>query len=96
MSEKTLRNHIAKLKALEAEKKELEKQISKLQEGIKQEMRNRGTDEAATGDWMVRFKAVVSNKFQTKEFAAAHPRLYKKYIAPAESMRFTVSELVQS
>jgi len=31
----------------------------------------------AIGDWTVRFKAVISNKFNSKAFAADHPILYK-------------------
>ena len=39
---------------------------------------------------MVRFKAVISNKFQTKAFAADHPKLYQKHMGQSQTMRFTV------
>lgn len=92
MTQKTLQKKVDQLKQLQAQKKAVESQISVLQVEIKAEMMNRGTDETAVGDWVVRFKTVVSNKFNSKQFATDHPRLYKKYLAQSESMRFTVVE----
>jgi len=94
MSDRSLRNRVERLKALEQQRKETEKQIEVLQAEIKQEMQARGADEATVGDWMVRFKAVISSRFNAKSFAADHPRLYKKYMAESQSMRFTVTETV--
>jgi predicted phage-related endonuclease len=90
MSEKTLLKKVNTLKELEVQKKALENQMSVLQEEIKREMEARGSEEAAIGDWIVRFKAVMSNKFNSKAFATDHPILYKKYMASAQTMRFTV------
>ena len=46
--------------------------------------------ELLQGDWMVRFKAVISNKFNARAFAADHPKLYQKYMGQSQTMRFTV------
>lgn len=92
MTQRTLTKKVDHLKQLEKEKKAIESQIAAPQGEIKQEMQNRGTDETTVGDWMVRFKAVASNKFNAKQFAADHPILYKKYMAQSKSMRFTVVE----
>ena len=62
MTQRTLQNRISQLKQLEV-----------LQAEIKQEMKNRGTDETTVGNWIVRFKAVASNKFSSKQFKADHP-----------------------
>lgn len=91
MSDKSLKNRVEKLKALEQQKKVIEKQIEAVQQEIKNEMRIRETDETVAGEWIVRFKEVVSNRFNAKAFAADHPRLYKKYMASSQSMRFTIS-----
>lgn len=91
MSDKSLKNRIEKLKKLEAEKKAVEKQIEVVQLEIKNELKIRGTDEATAGDWIVRFKDIVSNRFNVKGFAADHPKLYQKYMVQAQSMRFTIS-----
>lgn len=90
MSERTLFKKVNELKALEARKKAIEKQMEALQEEIKKEMQARGQEETEIGDWVVRFKAVISNKFNAKAFAADHPRLYQKYMGQSQSMRFTV------
>ena len=79
MSERTLLKKVNELKVLEAQKKAIEKQ-----------MQARGQEETEVGDWVVRFKAVISNKFNAKAFAADHPRLYQKYMGQSQSMRFTV------
>ena len=90
MSERTLLKKVNCLKNLEIQKKSIEKQMTDLQEEIKKEMEARGADEASIGDWIVRFKAVMSNKFNRKAFAADHPILYKKYMASSQTMRFTI------
>lgn len=90
MSEKTLLRKVNKLKELEAQKNELEKQMDEIKNEIKEEMKSRGTEEVAVGDWMVRFKAVLSSRFDSKAFALSHPRLYQKYMIPSQTMRFTV------
>lgn len=79
MSERTLLKKVNELKALESEKKAIEKQVAQLQEDIKAELQQMDQEETEAGDWVVRFKAVISNKFNTKAFAAEHPKLYKKY-----------------
>lgn len=90
MSERTLLKKVNGLKDLEIQKKSIEKQMADLQEEIKKEMEARGSEEASIGDWIVRFKAVMSNKFNSKAFAADHPILYKKYVASSQTMRFTI------
>ena len=91
MSERTLLKKVNDLKALEAQKKVIEKQMEALQEDIKKEMQARGQEETEVGDWMVRFKVVISNKFNAKAFAADHPKLYQKYMGQSQAMRFTVN-----
>lgn len=90
MTDKTLEKKVAQIKKLEEQKKAIEKQMEAIQEEVKQEMKTRGAEEAAVGDWMVRFKAVISSRFNAKAFAADHPKLYQKYTAPSQTMRFTV------
>ena len=77
MSERTLLKKVKTLKELEAQKKALEKQVAAVQEEIKKEMEARGSEEAEIGDWIVRFKSVMSNKFNSKAFAADHPFFIK-------------------
>lgn len=90
MCEKTLLKKVDALKQLETQKKAIEAQMTGLQGEIKKEMEARGADEAAVGDWIVRFKEILSTKFNAKAFATDHPKLYKKYMTPSRTMRFTV------
>ena len=90
MTQKTLLKKVNTLKTLEERKKAIEKQMEIIQEEVKQELQARGTEEEAVGDWMVRFKAVISNKFNARAFAADHPKLYQKYMGQSQTMRFTV------
>lgn len=90
MSERTLLNKVNSLKELEVQKKAIENLMTAVQEEIKKEMKARGAEEAAIGDWIVRFKTVMSIKFNSKAFAADHPILYKKYMVSSQTMRFTV------
>lgn len=93
MSDRSLRNRVDKLKALETQKKAIEKQMESLQEEIKAEMKVRGTDETTVGDWLVRFKSIAANRFQTSGFKADHPKLYQKYMAQSPSERFTITTI---
>ncbi|MCC8025812.1 MAG: hypothetical protein LIP16_11015 [Clostridium sp.] len=90
MSERTLLKKVNDLKALAAQKKAIEKQMTDIQEDIKKELQARGQEETEIGDWVVRFRAVISNKFNAKSFAANHLKLYQKYMSQSQTMRFTV------
>ena len=90
MGEKAIENRIKKLKAIEEQMKALELEADTLKEEIKKEMKARGAEEVVIGDWIVKFKSIMSNKFNSKAFAADHPILYKKYMASSQTMRFTV------
>ena len=68
MGERAIENRIKKMKALEEQKKELEAQISSLQEEIKKEMENKGLEEMKAGIFIVRFTNVLSNRFDTKSY----------------------------
>lgn len=77
MGERAIENRIKKLKALEEQKKELETQISELQEEIKKDMEIKGVEEMKIGIFIVRFTSVLSNRFDTKAFKEKYDALYK-------------------
>ena len=53
MGERAIENRIKKLKALEEQKKELEAQISGLQEEIKKDMEAKGIEEMQAGIFII-------------------------------------------
>jgi len=91
MGSRALENRIKRLKAIEARQKELEQQAEAIKAEIKKEMEAQGTDELHTGNFIIRWKSIISNKFDSKRFQADHKALYDQYLKPAESRRFTIA-----
>ena len=90
LGDKAIENRINKIKYLEDEKKNIDAQIEALKNEIKTEMTNRGVDECRTANFVVRFKEIISNNFDSKRFKADMPDLYDTYTTVRKSMRFTI------
>ena len=90
MGERALENRIKKLRELEAQQKKLEEQAEKIKEEIKADMQAKGKKEIHTGNFVVRLKEVVTNRFDSKLFAKEHKSLYEAYTKKQSSMRFTI------
>jgi len=90
MTMKQIENRVKKLKALEGQQKELEKQIEEIKTEIKADMERKGLDEQQAGDYTVRFTTVTSNKFDSKSFKAVHSGLYNQFLKTAVSKRFSI------
>ena len=91
MGDRALENRIRKIKELEAQKKELDAQICALNEEIKQDMTSKQLEEHRTKNFIIRFKMIFSNSFDSKRFKAENPDLYAKYLVSGSCMRFTIS-----
>lgn len=91
MGTRALNNRIEKIKELERQKAELEKQIENLKAEVKEEMENKGVNEIDTGLYIVRFKDVTTNKFDSKAFKAEHLDLYNAYLKAAVGKRFSIA-----
>lgn len=70
---------------------ELDTENEALKDAIKAEMSTRRTDEIQVDVFTVRYKPVITNKFDTVAFKASCTDLYSKYIKKIESKRFTIS-----
>lgn len=77
--------------------REKEKMISELQETIdeakneiKAELDSRGETEINTGAYIVRYKEVVSNRFDSKSLKKDNEELYNLYLKESISKRFTI------
>jgi len=91
MGNRALENRINRLKEIEAAQKDLERQAEIIKTEIKAAMEAQGTEELNTGNFIVRWKSIITNKFDSKSFQAEHKCLYDQYIKQAESRRFTVA-----
>lgn len=91
MTDKMIDNRVKKLQALEAKQAALEEQASAIRAELKSEMEARRVDEVKTAHGIVRWKQILSQRFDSSAFKGQYPRLYEAYLIPAFSRRFTVA-----
>lgn len=91
MTERMISNRIRKLKELENERGELDKQIEALKDEIKEDMDSKGLEEQQVGDYVVRFITVVTNRFDSSRLKKDHAELYSRYLKETSCRRFTVA-----
>lgn len=70
--------------------KELEAETDSLKDDIKTLMTAEQKDELTVDVFTVRYKPVVSNRFDSTAFKATHAELYSQYSKATESRRFTI------
>ena len=91
MTERMISNRIRKLKELENQRAELDKQIEALKDEIKEDMDSKGLEEQKVGDYVVRFITVVTNRFDSSRLKKEHADLCSRYLKETSSRRFTVA-----
>ena len=91
MGVRAFENRIKKLKELEEQKKAIEDQMDTIREEVKADMQAKGQEEVKAGNFIVRLKEVISNRFDTKSFKEDHKSLYEAYTHTQSSLRFTIA-----
>lgn len=91
MGTRALNNRVKKFKELERQKAELEKAIEELKAEIKAEMKSKDVKELNTGLYVIRFKEVITNRFDSKTFKMDYTELYNEYLKAAVSKRFSIA-----
>lgn len=91
MSMNELTKKVRELKELKAMADELAAEITAIEDDLKAEMTAQGVDEMTVDVFKLRYKTVVSSRFDSKAFKATHEELYKQYSKPTECRRFTVA-----
>lgn len=91
MTERQIENRVKKLHQIEAQRKELEAQEKALKEEIKADMESKGTDELRTKNFIIRWKEIISNSFDSKALKAALPDVYGQFLKQSASKRFTIA-----
>lgn len=86
-----IENRINKLKAIEAQQEALEAQANAIRAEIKAAMEQQGVDELHTKNFIVRWKEVITSRFDSKAFKTAQPELFNAYSKPATTRRFTIA-----
>lgn len=90
MGERAIENRVRKIRELEAQKKLLEEQINSLKGEIKDDMLQKGIDECRTKNFIVRWKEIISNSFDSKRFRVENPKAYSSYLVSSRCKRFTI------
>lgn len=70
---------------------ELDAENEALKDAIKAEMSTRNTDEIQVDVFKVKYKPVISNKFDSNAFKERFSDLYKSFLKRTECKRFTIS-----
>ena len=91
MSKIELLAKIELLNKYEAMIDELKAEADTVRNSIKAEMEAREVEELIAGQYIVRYTAVLSNRFDSTAFKKVLPELYKAYTKPVSSRRFTIT-----
>lgn len=70
--------------------KELEAETDTLKDEIKAQMTASQKDEITVDVFTIRYKSVVSNRFDSTSFKSKYADLYSQYSKATESKRFTI------
>ena len=91
MSKIELLAKIELLNKYEAMVEEMKAQADTIRNEIKTEMDARELEEMIAGQYIVRYTAVLSNRFDTTAFKKVMPEIYQAYTKQVSSRRFTIS-----
>lgn len=91
MTDKMLDNRVKKIQTLEAQIKELEKEADAIRAEIKADMEAKGEDEHNTGNFVLRWKEIISRKLDSKALKAALPDVFDAFSKESVSRRFTIA-----
>ncbi len=91
MSKIELLAKIELLNKYEAMMEELKAEADTIRNTIKAEMEAREAEELIAGQYIVRYTAVLSNRFDSTAFKKVMPEVYKAYTKQVSSRRFTIS-----
>ena len=91
MSKVELLAKIELLNKYEAMVEEMKAQADTIRNEIKAEMEASELEEMIAGQYIIRYTAVLSNRFDTTAFKKVMPEIYKAYTKQVSSRRFTIS-----
>lgn len=90
MKKDTVIKKCEKFKELQRQIDELSYELDNIKEELKADMVERGVDEYVVGGFTISYKAVISNRFDSKAFKEKYGSLYENYSRESTSMRFQI------
>ena len=91
MSANEITTKIENLRELEELIEEAKAEAEAIRDEIKTEMLNRNIEELTAGQYIIRWTAILSNRFDTTGFKKMYGDLYKAFTKQTASRRFTIS-----
>lgn len=91
MCAKELINKVKEIKELQQLIDEATTEMESLKDEVKAEMTAREVEEMDVDVFKIRWKSVVSNRFDSTAFKKTHADLYNQYNKASESKRFTIA-----
>ena len=91
MTERMIENRIRKLQELEAQQREIEAAADAIRAELKADLEEKGVEELATKNFIVRWKEVISSRLDGKALKAALPDVFAAYSKTTTTRRFTVA-----
>lgn len=91
MTNRQIDNRIKKLQELERQRKEIEQKENELKAEIKRDLESKDIEELQTGNFIVRWKTIISNSLGSKALKTAFPELCEQFTKPTKSKRFTIA-----
>ena len=91
MTNKQLDNRVKKLQGIEAQMKELEEQAEAIRVEIKADLESKGEDEHDTGNFIIRWKEIISRRLDSKALKAALPDVFATYSKESSTRRFSIA-----
>lgn len=82
---------VRSIKEREQVVREIDNEIKAYKEEIKQVMTDNHLEELLADVFTIRYKSVVTSKFDSKKFQCSYKELYDAFCTPSESMRFTIT-----
>lgn len=90
-TEKTIKEFIQNLKALESQIKELQDEAEAIKDLIKEELTAEGIEEIFIADYKVIYRDIVQNRFDSTTFKKVHGDLYDAFTKQTTFKRLTIN-----
>lgn len=91
MSVTELETRIVKMQEWEQLAQDAAAEAEAIRDTIKAEMLARDTEELTAGRFIVRWRSVLTSRFNSSEFKKAMPDVYAAFTRQSQSRRFSVS-----
>ena len=91
MTNRRIERRIAKIMELEAQIAELTAEVDSIKDELKADLEERGLEEIAVKNYVVRWRTVQTNRLDGKALQKALPDIYRQFLKPCTSRRFTIA-----